>query len=152
MGETEKSSKIFEFIRSAFWGLFSTRQGEIDDGAMEYYGEKTRNALYTGYGMSRKGGRHDYNKLELFKRGFNRPVPGLKNCKGGDEMTLEAVTKIAKNLEMREYLECECMCGYREEETKHCPRKMECMVAFCILARKDYEVGHEYKNRPGDSE
>ena len=60
-------------------------------------------------------------------------------------MSLEAALKIAKNLEMREYLECECMCGYRDEATGHCERKMDCMLAFCILARKDYEVSKTRK-------
>ena len=59
-------------------------------------------------------------------------------------MTIEAALKIAKNLEMREYLECECMCGYRDENG-HCERKMDCMIAFCILARKDYEVSNGTK-------
>jgi hypothetical protein len=78
--ETREARKMFEFIRSAFWGLFSSHKGEIDSETMEYYGEKTRNSLYIAYSRSCKGGRKDFKKLEDFKRGFNRPVPGI-GCK-----------------------------------------------------------------------
>jgi hypothetical protein len=52
---------------------------------------------------------------------------------------LDKVIKIGIALQQREQFECVFRCG--KEFGCHCDRKMECMQAMAMLARKDVEEG-----------
>ena len=75
---------IFKYIKSAFWGVFAKCGSEINSVKMEYLGEKTRNSLYMGFSLfiknrhDRSANREDYKLLKYFKKGFNKPMPGVE--------------------------------------------------------------------------
>jgi len=79
---------IFQYLKSAFWGMFSSCPDVPSEVQMEILGEKTRNSLYMGWitfldsrGKAKLGRTikcDDFKKIEDFKRGFNRPMPGIE--------------------------------------------------------------------------
>ncbi|PKL40762.1 MAG: hypothetical protein CVV44_03910 [Spirochaetae bacterium HGW-Spirochaetae-1] len=68
------SNQIFAFFKNCFLWLFGNRRSFVDNKTLEYYGEKTGEALVGGY---RESGRTDVERLSSFEVGLGRALKRL---------------------------------------------------------------------------